>query len=287
MTELLMALAAYIEPPSSEHERLADVLGFRHLPSAAEHTDLFVMQLYPYASVYLGAEGMLGGEAADRVAGFWRAVGRTPPAEPDHLGALLQLAAALGSAAESESEPPRRALVTEARRALFHEHILSWVFPYLGGMERTAPPPYREWADLTRTVLAELAADRRGHALPAHLRAAPPMSDPRSDTAAFVPALLAPVRSGILLTRSDLHRAALRLGLGLRIGERAFALRSLLGQAPGPVLAWLEEEARWWSVRHEADPAPAAIARFWADRAGRTADLLASLAGETAAATVA
>ena len=59
------------------------------MPSAAEHTDLFHFQLYPYASVYLGEEGMLGGEARDRIAGFWRILDLEPPLECDHLTVML------------------------------------------------------------------------------------------------------------------------------------------------------------------------------------------------------
>ena len=44
-------------------------------PGNAEHTEVFVLNCPPYASVYLGAEGGLGGEGTDRVAGFWRALG--------------------------------------------------------------------------------------------------------------------------------------------------------------------------------------------------------------------
>ena len=34
---------------------------------------------------------MLGGEARDRIAGFWRALGLVPPPEPDHLAVMLGL----------------------------------------------------------------------------------------------------------------------------------------------------------------------------------------------------
>lgn len=59
-----------------------------------------------YASVYLGPDGALGGEGTDRAAGFWRAIGITPPAEPDHLTALLSL---YGDAAAGTRRPPDRA----------------------------------------------------------------------------------------------------------------------------------------------------------------------------------
>src|SRR3712207_4790889 len=73
--ELLRALAVLAEPPTAETRRVAEALGLGAGARADEYTELFVFQLYPYASVYLGREGMLGGEARDRVGGFWRALG--------------------------------------------------------------------------------------------------------------------------------------------------------------------------------------------------------------------
>ena len=93
--ELLRGLAVFAEAPGPSHAALADALGIPGVPDAAAYSDVFLFQLYPYAPVHLGPEGMMGGEARDRVAGFWRAVGRTPPPEPDHLAALLGLYAAL------------------------------------------------------------------------------------------------------------------------------------------------------------------------------------------------
>src|SRR5438105_24123 len=78
--ELFRALAVVCEGAGAEHQRVATALGLPAGASPADHTDAFVLQLPPYASMYLGAQGMLGGEAADRVAGFWRALGYVPPA---------------------------------------------------------------------------------------------------------------------------------------------------------------------------------------------------------------
>ena len=70
-----------------------------------------------------------------------------------------------------------------------------------------------------------------------HLREAPAMADPRREGGeAFLAALLTPVRSGLILVRSDLERAARELGLGCRAGERRFALRALLNQESAGVL---------------------------------------------------
>jgi TorA maturation chaperone TorD len=278
--ELFRALGALAEPPSPEHRAVAEALGVGELPAAADHDDLFTFQLYPYAAVYLGPEGMLGGEARDRVAGFWRALGQTPPAEPDHLSVLLALYARLGELEGGADAPAARERWRHARKALLWEHLASWLPAYLAKLSELGSPFYRRWGELLAVALAsEAAALGPPGSLPFHLRAAPPMADPRAgDAEAFLAAQLAPVRSGVILVRSDLDRAARELDLGSRIGERKFVLRALLGQDAPATLRWLAGEAGRWADVHRAAAAPfAPVTEQWAARAERTAALLAEL----------
>src|SRR6266540_3791636 len=223
--ELLRALGVLCEPPEPTHARIAEALCLPGRIDAADHTELFGFQLVPYASVYLGAEGMLGGEAADRVAGFWRALRLTPPPEPDHLAALLGLYATIGEAERGERDRARQALWRQARRALLWEHLLTWAVTYARAVIGSAPPFHAAWAQLLeRTLLAEAA------------------------------------------------------GLGLRMGERAFALRSMLSQDAGATLAWLADEAAGWAARHRRTEAVLGeIGRHWRERAEATRALLLEL----------
>ena len=59
--ELFRALAIFAEPPTVKSARVAEALELGEVPGADEYTEAFIFQLYPYASVYLGAEGMIGG----------------------------------------------------------------------------------------------------------------------------------------------------------------------------------------------------------------------------------
>jgi len=264
--ELFRALAVLAEPPAAEHRGLAAALDLP-APTSREHTDLFLLQLYPYASVYAGAEGMLGGEAGDRVAGFWRALELTPPAEPDHLAALLGLYAALAD----RGAPP------EWRRALLWEHLLSWLPVFLAKLDDIAPPSYRAWGRLLAEVLAA-EADALGPQplLPLHLRSAPALEPPETaGVDALIAGLLAPVRTGFVLVRDDLRRMATELGLGLRVAERRYVLRALLDQDAGRVLGWLAGEARRWADLHaQASGVTDEIASFWEARAVAAAALL-------------
>lgn len=311
--ELLRALAHLAEPPGAAHIALAGALGLPAPPDAAGYTDLFEFQLYPYASVHLGSEGMLGGEAEGRVAGFWSAVGREVPSEPDHLSSLIGLYVALGEEGEelagettgahgtdADAHPSARepsgsavgvaagpdaeaALVARSRRALLEEHLTPWIFAFLERVEELGGAFHAAWAKMLGEALGA-EVDRHGPAssLPAHLQVVDELPDPRLDGAKpFLAALLAPARSGAILTRADLGRIAHELGLGLRAGERRYALEHLMGQNATAVLEALADEMGRQAAAHEARVARLGrAAAFFAQRAGSGRALLRTLADE-------
>ncbi len=301
--ELFRALGSLIEVPAPEHRRIAEALGLPSVPDPSVHGAVVASQRYPYASVYLGAEGMMGGEARDRIAGFRRALGigdgqagggpgdaavtgddpgpgrSAGVAESDHLAALLALLCALDRWQRDESDPARAALMAEARVTLVWEHIVSWTGPYLASFERCGSPFHEAWAALLSEALARLEAETPfPDYLPAAFRTAPALADPRDEGgAAFLATLLAPVRSGVILLRDDLVRLGEEAGLACRAGERRYVLGSFLAQDPGAALQWLAGHAREWSGRM-VGRGPAPVARWWADRAAESAVLLSRLA---------
>ena len=278
--ELFRALAVLAEPPAPQSALVARALGLGALPEASEYTELFVFQLYPYASVYLGAEGMLGGEARDRVAGFWRALSQTPPAEPDHLSVMLALYAHLSELEANAPDDTRRQSWRRARGAYLWEHLLSWLPAYLSKLTEIAPPFYRRWGEILLDALREEARAAGAPAqLPLHLREAAGLVDPRTgETAEFLQTLLSPARSGMIIVRSDLSRAARALELGLRAGERKYVLESLFAQDARGVLDWLAREARDWGARHAlGHDSLAGVARAWEAKATACAQLLEEL----------
>ena len=297
--ELLRALAVLAERPTVEHDRLADLLELSVRPSEDAWTATFLLQLFPYASVHLGPEGMLGGVARDRIAGMLRTLQATPPPEPDHLPVLLVAYADL--LGRAEGSPDGRA--AHGARTLLHEHLLSWLPLWLARVEALGTAPYDEWAVLLADVLrAQVEGAPEPDVISTHLRAAPPVDDPRAvdDDAgdhdergrpqgagrALVEQLLVPVRTGMVLTREDLRRASLELGVPGRIGERRYVLEQLLGQDTAGVLRWLADHAvtttgEAWTPWRALLPSTAA---WWTQRAAATAVLLEDLAAEAAAA---
>ena len=277
--ELFRALAVLAEPPSPNAEPIADALGLSPLPDVSEYTDIFDFQLYTFASVYLGNEGMLGGEAADRVAGFWRALGQTPPPESDHLSVMLALYAQLIELEES-NDSSNQLRWRAARKAFLWEHLLSWLPVYLSKLTEIAPPFYKKWSEILQDALfkeARIVGTQELVSL--HLRESDGLVDPRSyEVDEFLQSLLAPARSGMILIRSDLTRAAKHLGLGIRIGERKFIIKSLFGQDAVGTLDWLAEEAAGWAPRHQKNiDTLGETARVWENKAVTTNGLLMEL----------
>ena len=301
--ELLRALGAVADSPAAARA-VAGPLGLAPV-SDDEHTEAFVLNCPPYAAVYLGPDGALGGEGADRAAGFWRALRLTPPTEPDHLTALLALYAHLGEAAADTGRPATAGALTRARLSLFREHLWPWLPAYLDAVADLGLPVLAEWAGLARrAVAAEVAGQPAWPALPLALRAAPdlplasdlalapaqplaprtasdlPLASPAARTdpvvglAALVGLLTTPVRSGIIVTRRQLAAGAGEAGLGHRIGERRFALRALFSQDPEATVAWTAAEAARWQDRHLRRAAGDEVAGWWAERAARTGALL-------------
>lgn len=286
MSDLLRALAETALAPDGR-ERLWDMLAIGRAPTPAEHHEMFGVLLYPHAAVYLGAEGMFGGDAEDRVAGFWRALGAEVPARPDHLATLLLGYASLvdlhAERPDQPDQPDRGERALHASRALLWEHIASWLPVFAIAARDVAPAPYREWAGLLDDVLRdEVRGMGEMPELPLHLREAPPLADPRQEGGkAFLASLLAPARCGFVLTRLDLARLCERAGLGLRQGERRYALASMFGQDAARTFAELSAHAeRWTRLLDDLDPALGAIRGFWRARARAAVELFASVSDE-------
>ncbi len=204
--ELLRALGAVPDSPAAAR-CVGAALGLDPV-SDAEHTEAFVLNCPPYAAIYLGPQGAIGGEGADRVAGFWRAIGITPPTEPDHLAALLGLYARLGEAAAGARRAATAAALAQSRAVLFWEHLWPWLPAYLDAVTDLAVPSLTSWADLVRRAIAadyhtQPSCPRR----PLALRAAPPGARPATDPGDLVELLTIPVRSGLILTRRRWPRA--------------------------------------------------------------------------------
>ena len=276
--ETIRALAAIADPQAPPGPDVTDALGLPVL-DPADSTEAFVLSCPPYASIHLGDEGKLGGDAADRIAGFWRVLGLDPPPEPDHLSVLLSLYAELGDAAMSTTRDVAARRLERVRDVLLWEHLWSWVPGYLDAVVDLGTATVTPWARLVgRALSAEARRATPAPGLPLALRQATRPVDPGT-TELLLDSILSPVRSGMVLTRSALGHASRRLGIGYRQGERRFTLRCMLEQDPHGTVTWLADEATRWAERHRSRPPVAGddCATWWSTRASTTAAVLQGL----------
>ena len=226
------------------------------------------MQLVPYASIYLGPDGHIGGEARDRIGGFWRAIGIELPQEVDHLSVMLACHTELVQAEAAAPSEELRQAARHRRRAFLYEHLASWLPIYLDKLDHVAPPFYRAWGELlSETLVAEMKAVETPSEDSLHLRLARGL--PRGsegDRDELLQALLAPVRAGFILTRQDLAQAARELGIGSRIGERRFMLEAMLKQRPTDLGDWLETYCERVLVSYRALSGGGGRLRYWTGR---------------------
>jgi hypothetical protein len=276
-SELIRALGAITLAPPPSSDVLCDAVGLPRI-SGAGHTAAFILGAPPFAAIHLGAEGKLGGEALDRVEGFWRALAQRPPDQADHLGVLLMSYAALRDAALASDSAAR------AAESLFHEPVWSFAPGYLRAAATLGQAPVTAWAELTLQVLqAERAAvpvPAGPLALPLALRAAPPPLAAGATLDQVLDAAVAPVRSGIVLTQAELAAGAAETGLGYRRGERRYALRAMIEQDAVQTLYWLGGLAARWETRHAAAYGATAAGRWWSGRAAVSSRVLTSMAQE-------
>ncbi len=281
--ELLRALGVVCLQPPPASDPLCDALGIARWQSA-EHTGAFVLDLCPHSSIYLGAEGGIGGIAAETAAGMWRTLGLESPGDADHLATLLALYSHLGESVASCQTEAARMRLEHARQVLLWEHLWSWVPAYLEALagRPESPAVARQWAAVLSSALdREARWSEPPQVLPSLLGDAPPplCEDPSVD--ALVKSVATPVSSGFILTFSDLTRCAATAGVGLRRGERRFAVRAMLEQDSASTLSWLSAHARrwedWFSTGVEAQHPGGLIFEWWAQRAGHTARILRSL----------
>lgn len=274
--DLIRALGELAEAPGPEQVRTARMLELPGEPTRNEYSDLFVVQLYPYASVYLSPDGQVGGPVQEHIAGFWRVLRQPLPRDPDHIVTLFSTYSELSERSRSATPDFLQELAQQMRHAFLWEHIISWLLPYATRVRELGSPTYRGWATLVLDALeAEAAQVGPPSDLPLHLRSAPPL-DPAAEPSGLADALFAPVRSGFVLARADLSRCARDLEIKMRVAERRYTLRTLLAQDTARVAGWLSVESeRQAELMRSSHAVFEKITEWWAERAMTTARVLA------------
>lgn len=260
----LLAELLLREPDEALIRRAVDELGFP-LADPAElavaYTDLFLLNIPPYGSVFLDESGELGGPSAERLAEAFRAAGFEPRelsevAAPDHLGLLLEFVSVSGS-------------------QVLGGYDASWIVPacIAVGREPGVHPFYRALATETRRVTSAIPPP---DGEPARWRSPLELRDTDDEVTLgrVVRFLLAPARSGVFLSRGRFGTIARALGLALPFGSRFEVARALFfgaGEAVEGLLDALDADVDAWCAEYRET---GLIGQKWLDAAHRTKSVL-------------
>lgn len=225
----LLALAATV-PALRPHATQA---------AAARHTHVFVLNVYPFASVFLDPDGALDGERTALTRGVLGALGLrvAPGLAADHVSVLLDALATLLEREAAARSALDRDRARHAQRVVLLEHLLPWMPLFLAAIERADGALYGAAARLAGGLLSDhvgrLPASSHGSVPTWNAAPRGPAEPPRTERGRRdrLGWLTVPARSGVFLSRSDLAGIAGDLDLALRFGGRGFMVESLVQAA--------------------------------------------------------
>jgi TorA maturation chaperone TorD len=272
--QLRLLSSLWLREPDPETARLASSrLGLpvaEPAELAVAYAELFLLNVYPYGTVFTDPYGELNGPGAQEIARLYAANGYQPAVlleigAPDHLGACLGFVAHLSQ--------------KQLDRVGFTAALLDWAPVCCLAVERepTAHPLYQSFAKLTREWLLadESWTPSATHSRDPLLLELSSSSDEEVRLRDLVRFFLAPARCGIFLSRGRLGRMALNLGLRLPFGSR-FEVAETLFQVAGeagqvePLIDALETEINIWRTEYarwaESQPKWQATAEMWLAR---------------------
>lgn len=270
----LPELAAHLDDPFDADE------------AAAAHHRLFHFAVFPYESIFLHPDSLLGGEIAAAVSDFYQRAGFTPPTEtlPDHVGLELTLLSFLTGAEAGNDAPAWQVW----QRHFLDWHLLRWLPALVQAVRQQGHPFFTALADLALAVVLDhraALADQPPAATPTFRLPAPPdlLADAHTGLAEIAGYLLTPACSGIYLSRDDIGRLAQAQGLPSGFGGRHHMLTNLLRSAAqydgvDAIMGALQEQVGQWRAFFAAvaadNPSMMEVAAAWQTRQSATLDLL-------------
>lgn len=263
--------------------------------AAAQHYQLFGLNVFPYESIFLHDDGMLGSVVTEAVQETYRRIGFTPTSSEsaDHLAnELAALAFLVGAEADalSDSEQAQSQRMRHLQRQFLDEHLLRWFPALVQAVHQQDVPYYSELSDVLLRMFIEhresLGEDLLAQAGEFALPDVPVLLEREKtglkDIAAF---LLTPALSGLYLSREDIRRLGRTVELPHGFGSRQQMLTNLLRVAADyqqleAVLQQMLELVQQWQRHYDTVAAHSTlqcIAPVWQQRLIHSANMLAQM----------
>ncbi len=268
----------------------------RHIPpafdpdeAAADYQELFGFHVFPYASVFLEVNRLVGGEVTARLYDFFRVAGfglSLTDESADHVSHSFAFLAYLSAYELEAIETGNRPEVERVRllQARFMDELLFWwLLPFVRAVEQQEDPFFRS---LARLILEFTLEHRRqlgdrSVQVEAYLPLAevPSLDEPHVGLREIARYLTTPVWTGLFLSRGDIARLGRKERLPRGFGSREMILENLLRSAVrydaleellDALEALVQETEAFYEALPSDLPSVDQVAAFWMHRLGQT-----------------
>ncbi len=254
----------------------------------AEYHRVFGLNVYPYAGVFLSADGLMGGIEAEASAAFYAQVRWDAPShDADHIGMQLGVLGWLAGAeadALADGKPGQIVRIQALRRDFLDRRVLTWLPVLARAIESQQSPVYERVTALALDLVADDRAALGDDMPPPFELPAPPdlLADAKTSLRDIASALMTPAWVGIYLSREDVGRLAGRHQIPTGFTDRKTLMHNVLragvdyGVFPALMADLRQMTDAWAAYFHQIGEHPALWAgcSVWAGRAAHTADLL-------------
>ena len=261
--------------------------------AAAAYQELFGFNLFPHESVFLGTDGLLGGEISSAVQQMCEQAGYAPPENADHIGSELGLLAWLAGA-ESDAWADNAtaiALQLQNRQYVFLEsHLLRWLPALVVAIQNHDDAFFAQAAVVTwQLVGAHFDALHRQRAIPTVTPLADPpdlLNNPDTTLKAFARLFTTPAHCGVWIGRHELATLARNVGVPRGFGGRLDMFMNLFRSAVqfdeaeevfGELLSLAESRAKAYEQLGQLAPTTVPFIDTWRKRALKSAETLSTV----------
>ncbi len=266
-----------------------------------QYSWLFEFNVYPYASVFLDASGMLNSDWSGFVGGVYEALGlelslSAGLAAPDHVAAELEALAVLCEHAEVDDKLAKTK-AEHGQRVLLLEQLLPWLASFSFAVKRIDKGFYGVVCDLCLKIALEHASELLGqHSAPGFRFAETTetfeyqqpgdFKKKASEARGKLQSLITPAHSGLFLSREDITQLGRKLGLPVRFAERPFMLENLVSSAADADLlvqlfsiwkALAEQEQQAFKALTSDYPTLSSFWDAWVEKVSKTGSYLEGL----------
>lgn len=277
------------------NDELATILGVDSGDShyGAEHYQLFIHNVFPYAAIFLGEEGLLGGTITENVSAFYHRIGFQPTSDdsPDHLSTELDAMAYLSYAeldAVEDQLPHQVQRLRQFQRRFLDDYLLRWLPAFVIAVEQQSPNTYtalvRHAFELVCRHRLQLGDDLMASDSYFVLPEIPNLlADDKTSLRDIARFLLTPAYTGFFLSVDDIRRIGATYRVPHGFGKRQQILTNLLRTASmyevfPTIIGDFEQLSERWQAQFSAMTVlPENIQTVWLERLAVTGTMLTKI----------